>query len=389
MRFATGFLFCFLLLGGVDQSFLQAQESSNSFEDEVSYSNDIRPVVKNFCTTCHAGDDPEGDFVLTSYVEVREHTEGGELLRRINDPNDPMPEDGLMPKHLRRLFQTWADSGYLEQGTRPPTKQENAYGDFEATEIEPFDLSEGGFEMLEKMQGHWVGSMTLMGTNYDWMAFDYRAISPSHVHGIFEGGTIGNLLTSFFVADYKGTKTIMARNGGILNGIYRISYFVLEDVRERWGKKTYRFVDAYGGRRIMSMDLSFSGDRLEFTAWTSRLGLKAPSKHMEFKGKRERPELAAAAAEAVGFPEKTVALVFPDPIPQPTWVGEYPMTSATYISEEPGKSLEELGRIAKDPLTIDKIPHLARLTVSIERTPRIEGTKLLVFLSSKPLTDEE
>ncbi|MEM9282890.1 MAG: hypothetical protein AAGA96_13770 [Verrucomicrobiota bacterium] len=386
---SLGLVLAVTFAGGLATPSLRAQSGSQAFQDEVSYSNDIQPVVKNFCTTCHAGDDPEGDLVLTSYADVKEHTLNGDLLGRINDADDPMPEDGLMPKHLRRLFQTWADNGYLEKGTRPPSEEREDYGEFDAPKIVPFDITSRGFEMLEKMQGHWVGSMDLMGTHYDWMAFDYRAISPAHVHGIFEGGTIGNLFTSFFVAEFKGTRTLMARNGGVLNGIYRTSYFVLEDVQGSRRQTTYRFVDAYGGRGIMSMDLTFSGERLEFSAYTSRLGLKAPSRHMHFKAKRTLPELSAQAAAAVGFPVNQVEFTFPAPLPQPTWVGEYPMTSATYISEEPDKTLEELGSLAKDPIRIDQMPHLSRLTVSIDRGARSAGQKLLVFLSHQPLTDAQ
>lgn len=364
-------------------------QDNHAFTDEVSYSNDIAQVVKNFCTTCHAGDDPEGDFVLTSYADVREYTEHGDLLARINDHRDPMPEDGLMPQHFRRLFQVWADTGYLEKGSRPPSTRPVDYGEFEKPEITPVDVSEQGFEMLEALQGHWVGSMNLMGTDYDWMAFDYRAISPSHVHGIFEGGTIGNLFTSFFVADFKGTKTLMARNGGMLNGIYRTSYFVLDRIRKGWGTTTYRFVDAYGGKEIMSMELTFYRDRLDFTAYTSRLGLKEPGKHMAFKGRRTQPEMAASAAEAVGFPENVSDFTFPNPIPKPTWVGEYPMTSATYLAEAPEKTLVELGELARDPRSINQMPHLSRLTVEINRSKAVEGKKLLVLLSSKPLTDKK
>lgn len=46
--------------------FLVASAPAQEMRDEVSYSNDIKPLVENFCTTCHAGDDPEGDMVLTS-----------------------------------------------------------------------------------------------------------------------------------------------------------------------------------------------------------------------------------------------------------------------------------------------------------------------------------
>ena len=70
-----------------------AEESDGqTMQDEASYTNDIRPIVNNFCTTCHAGDDPEGEFVLTSYEDVLKHTKKGELLKRINDAEEPMPQ---------------------------------------------------------------------------------------------------------------------------------------------------------------------------------------------------------------------------------------------------------------------------------------------------------
>ena len=149
---------------------------TSAIQDEVSYSNDIQPVVKDFCTTCHAGEDPEGDLVLTSYAEVRRHVEEGELLTRINDPKDPMPEDGLMPKPFRRLFQTWADGGYLDKGFRKVSPARTNYEEFTPPTITPIDVTQRGFEFLERMNGHWVGSMNLMGTDYDWMAFDYRPV---------------------------------------------------------------------------------------------------------------------------------------------------------------------------------------------------------------------
>ncbi|MEM0926747.1 MAG: c-type cytochrome domain-containing protein, partial [Planctomycetota bacterium] len=197
-----------------------AAQSEGSISDEVSYSNDIRPIINNFCTTCHAGDAPEGDFVLTSYEDVLKHAKEGNLLKRINDSEDPMPPGGLMPVYLRRMLRAWADQGHIDQGSTKPATQKTRMKQFDPPEIEPIDISVRGFELLELMQGHWVGSMNLMGQNFDWWAFDYRPISKSHIHGIFEGGTIGNLFTSFFVTEWKGKRTIVARNGGVLNGIY-------------------------------------------------------------------------------------------------------------------------------------------------------------------------
>ena len=306
-------------------------QSNESIRDEVSYTNDIRPIVNNFCTTCHAGDNPEGEFVLTSYEDVRKHVEKGKLLQRINDPDEPMPQNGLMPKYMRRLFQVWADTGYINRGKPGAGRERKQMQEFTPPDIVPVNVNEQGFEMLEYLQGHWVGSMNLMGVDYDWMAWDYRPIAPSHIHGIFEGGTIGNLFTSFFVTEFKGKRTIMARNGGMLNGIYRTSYFVLDQVKygRDWGY--YRLVDAYGGRGIMWMELTFQGNTIEFNAYTSRFGLTEPRKHMAFKGKRMHPELATQAAKTVGFPKNVVDYDFSKGLPKPTWADEYPQTSASYI----------------------------------------------------------
>ena len=154
--------------------------------------------------TCHTGDDPEGEFVLTGYDDVRKHVEKGTLLKRINDSEEPMPQNGLLPKYIRRMFQLWADEGYVNKGTVKPGAERMDYAKFTPPEITPVDVRKQGFEMLEYMQGYWVGSMNLMGQDWDWMAFDYRAIAPSHVHGIFEGGTIGNLFTSFLPDQFQG-----------------------------------------------------------------------------------------------------------------------------------------------------------------------------------------
>ena len=363
------------------------QSTKGTIGDEISYTNDIRPIVNNFCTTCHAGDAPEGEFVLTSYEDVRKHVEKGELLKRINDADAPMPQNGLLPKYMRRMFQVWADGRFIEQGKATPTNAKSDYTKFRPPKINPVDISKKGFELLEYMQGHWVGSMNLMGQDYEWMAFDYRAIAPSHVHGIFEAGTMGNLFTSFFVTNFNGTRTIFARNGGLLNGIYRTSYFVLDKVEYGKDWTYYRLVDARGGQGIMWMELTFKGDSLEFNAYTSRFGLTEPKKHMSFKGNKRHLELAKAAARDVGFPKNVVDFEFENGLPKPNWADEYPLTSASYISEEKGKSLIELGKLAKDPRRIDQMPHVSKLTVSVARSEKTKSKKLLLYLSQKALTD--
>ncbi len=364
-----------------------ATSTSSTIQDEISYTNDIRPIVKNFCTSCHAGKKPEGKLRLTSYAQVRKEAEKGELLQRINDHEDPMPEDGLMPQYMRHLFQLWADGGYINKGKGKPRKIAGKLEDFKPPVITPVDINRKGFEFLQKMQGHWIGSLNLMGTEYEWMAFDYRAIAPSHVHGIYEAGTLGNLFTSFFVANYKGTETLMARNGGMLNGIYRTSYFVLDYLQHQDGGSYYRFVDAYGGDKVMWMELTFYEDTLEFNTYTSRFGMLKPKKHFSFKAERNHPHLAEQAAERVGFPRKVVERNFSKGMPAPDWGEEYKsIASASYMWEEEGKSVVELGKSAKDPYRIDQIPYLSKLKVSIQHSPATKGKNLLLLLSDKALT---
>lgn len=376
------------LLGMVVILGLPIVGKAQEMRDEVSYSNDIKPLVENFCTTCHAGDNPEGDMVLTSYAAVRKQAEKGELLKRINDPEDPMPEDGLLPQYMRRMFQVWAAGGYVNVGKKKPGGEPGIkYAKFTPPKITPVDINRKGFDLLQNMQGHWVGSLNLMGQEHEWWAFDYRAISPSHVHGMFEGGTIGNLFTSFFVTNFKGKRTIMARNGGLLNGIYRTSYFVLDQAQQGRDWSYYRLVDAFGGKDIMWMELTFSGNQLEFNSYTSRFGLTAPPKrHMSFKGQRMHTKLAAKAAREVGFPKNVVDFDLSAGLPKPDWGKGVPQTSASYIWQEPGKNLIELGKLAKDPYRIDQMPHVAKLTVSVKRSPATRGKKLQVYLSNQALT---
>jgi hypothetical protein len=182
----------FLVL--VFASFLQntcnAQPAKSPIRDEISYTNDIRPIVNNFCTTCHAGDDPEGEFVLTGYDDVRKHVGKGTLLTRINDPEEPMPQNGLLPKYMRRMFQLWADGGYVNKGTVKPGAERMDYAEFTPPEITPVDVRKEGFEMLEYMQGHWVGSMNLMGQDWrdemvggwrDWVCGEMKKLLRSLV----------------------------------------------------------------------------------------------------------------------------------------------------------------------------------------------------------------
>ncbi len=359
-------------------------------EKGITYYSHVKPIIDNHCLTCHSEVNPAEDIPLTTYVDVRFLAEKSNLIHRVNDANDPMPPSGLISKQERDIIDAWAANDF-KMGRKDYTKNEQAEYTFIPPQINPVEVDLEIFDFFEQIHGHWIGEIEILGQQLPWFAYDFRPISASHVHAIYEGGTMGNIFTSFFVADYKGTKTIMVRNGGILNGIYRTSYFVLEEYDNRRDKQSYRFVDAYGGKKIMWIDIVFSNNTLEFNSYTSRFGSRGkPTVHQRFKASKRQTEISNQVAKELKYPSIQVEFDFSEGMPQPNWGSEYPVvTSASYMNQRPNKTLLELGKLANDPITIDDMPHLASLSISIQQKEKIKNHDLIIYLSKKPLTNQD
>ena len=186
----------------------------------------------------------------------------------------------------------------------------------------------------------------------------------------------------------------MARNGGLLNGIYRASYFVLDSVRTGSDGKYYRLVDARGGTKVMYMELRFVQDSLYFNAYTSRLGINdLPTRHMTFKAKKTHLSLTQAAATTVVFPQNTPAWDFSGGFNEGDLYvnqGDTEAKSASFLAQlDPTNSdVFTLGAAARDPFKIEDHPYLAYLQVDIVKTAVIDGARLFVYLSKDALTDQ-
>lgn len=89
-------------------------ESIPNEETKVKYKNDVYNVMYNNCVTCHSGNTPSAGLDLTTYASVKNATQNGSLLKRINDENAPMPPVGLMSEQKRKLLSDWKNQGYLE-----------------------------------------------------------------------------------------------------------------------------------------------------------------------------------------------------------------------------------------------------------------------------------
>lgn len=259
--------------------------------------------------------------------------------------------------------------------------------------VVPVDINSNplGFQFLEKMQGHWQGPNQVMAWEWDWFGYDFRGISPSHLFGIYEGGSIGNLFNSYFVSEFEGTQTIMVRNGGVLNGIYRTSYFVMDSVRSDVNGDYYRFVDAIGGDGVMYKEYRFIADSMYLNVYTSRLGENSmPTRHMTYRAKKENPHLAQNSANSVGFPQNTIAFDFSNGFNSNNLYvipGQDSAKSATFLAEGATNDVFVLAAQSGDPYTITDYPRLGYLQVDIEQNGQISGDQLFVYISDSPLTD--
>jgi len=228
-----------------------------------------------------------------------------------------------------------------------------------------------GYGLLSDLSGHWVGTNETAYGFFDWFAFDFRPISASHVHSIYEGGTNQNIITSIFIADFEGTQKVMARNGGWLGAQYRATYFVLDKAEISGGEKYYRLVDAVGGASRAYIEFRFENGEFKFDAYKDNSGsLDEPIKHMGFVGRNLNPSFAKAATSIFNFPQEVsevnlenafVDLIDPD--------------SALFLTEE------------NDPFPKSAHGHLSDLSININRDASIENEALLLFISKEVLID--
>lgn len=228
-----------------------------------------------------------------------------------------------------------------------------------------------GAGLLEHLGGLWIGkAFTSTGLgSFDWLSLDYRPISPSHIHAIFEGATGQNIIASYFLAKHKGEYQVMCRNGGWFAGIYRASYFVLDSVSETPRKSYYRLSDVIGGLQKNFVELEFEGNCLSYRVFTDKGGnLEAPVLHLDFQACRADAGMAESAAEVFGFP-KMVSEINLDG----RFEGMQHLKTATFYSE------------SEDPFPESAHGFISRLAIDFERGEEIEGKELLLLLSTSPL----
>jgi len=236
----------------------------------------------------------------------------------------------------------------------------------EVTEIQ-------GFSLLNDLNGHWVGSNETSFGFYDWFAFDFRPISPSHCHSIYEGATNQNIINSVFVADHEGVKKLYARNGGWLGTQYRATYFVLDRAEESADGRYYRLVDAIGGADRAYVEYRFKEDSIYFDAYKDNSGtLDKPILHMAFRGANRNKGYAQAALTQFDYPQETPELSFDGAFDR-------------LIDPDSALFLEENA----DPFPKSAHGYVSDLEIAFLRQAATTDQDLLLFISKEQLVNSE
>ncbi len=80
----------------------------------MSYANDIVPILKDNCYSCHdAANVSTSGYQMDSYAFLLDYVDNGSLVDRINDPVNPMPNTGLMDECSRAKIEAWVNAGAL------------------------------------------------------------------------------------------------------------------------------------------------------------------------------------------------------------------------------------------------------------------------------------
>ncbi|MEM6684731.1 MAG: hypothetical protein AAF617_02955 [Bacteroidota bacterium] len=82
--------------------------------ESITYDEDVAPIFENNCVGCHSGPAAVAGLALDGYANARAGVEQGNVIPRINDVANPMPQTGLMPAADRQIIEQWATDGFLE-----------------------------------------------------------------------------------------------------------------------------------------------------------------------------------------------------------------------------------------------------------------------------------
>ena len=103
-----------LILGSCTTAEIPLDDEIDPIVEIVTYNGDVKAIIDNNCVTCHGSVTPNAGLSLVTYQQVRNSAENGNLIPRMNNATNPMPQGGLLPAATRAIIDKWADDGFLE-----------------------------------------------------------------------------------------------------------------------------------------------------------------------------------------------------------------------------------------------------------------------------------
>jgi len=103
-----------ILISSCSEGYIPIEETTQIPSGPITYETHISPIISSRCISCHSGNNPQAGLLLENYNQVRNASEIGTLIQRINDAANPMPTSGLMSVSTRVLFDEWVNNGFIE-----------------------------------------------------------------------------------------------------------------------------------------------------------------------------------------------------------------------------------------------------------------------------------
>lgn len=80
---------------------------------EISYTNDIQPIIDNNCIRCHDASKKDGIGDLTNYASIKPYLESGRFEKLVLIKHSMPKGKKLISSDLDKI-QCWKDGGYKE-----------------------------------------------------------------------------------------------------------------------------------------------------------------------------------------------------------------------------------------------------------------------------------
>ncbi len=111
MKYITFTIFCFFVFSSCTTTEIPLVETP---ENTITYINDVKTIIDTNCIACHSSSGVANFLPLTNYNQVRDAAETRNLILRMNDVSNPMPQGGLLSPEIRAVIDKWKADGFLE-----------------------------------------------------------------------------------------------------------------------------------------------------------------------------------------------------------------------------------------------------------------------------------